>query len=96
MELLQIETNDPASATPAPPVGVDGTALLVGPALLGRRQRIALTALVKDRPSLRCEAPLLNACVRRERVVKVPRVVIAAVSFVIGSLIATSSMWMFD
>jgi hypothetical protein len=65
---LRIRATDSASATPTPPVRVDGTALLVGPALIGRRQRIVLSALVEGEPSdLRCEAPLPNARVRRQR-----------------------------
>lgn len=65
VELLQITADDSASATPTPPVHAVGTALLVGPALIGRRQHLTLTALVQGEPSLRCEAPLPNARVRR-------------------------------
>ncbi|WP_433236338.1 hypothetical protein [Actinomadura nitritigenes] len=68
VKLLRVQATDSASATPAPPVRVDGTALLVGPALIGRRQRIVLNALVKgELAGLRCEAPLPNARVRRPR-----------------------------
>ncbi|MEU4827101.1 hypothetical protein AB0H37_34965 [Actinomadura sp. NPDC023710] len=66
VELLRITATDSASATPEPPVRVEGTALLIGPALIGRRQRIVLTCLMQNRPqSLRCSAPLPNAQVRR-------------------------------
>ncbi|QXJ25806.1 hypothetical protein AGRA3207_007357 [Actinomadura graeca] len=65
VELLQVEASDPASATPPPPVRVEGTALLVGPALLGRRQRLVFTCLAQGRPrKVRCSAPLLNTTVR--------------------------------
>lgn len=50
--------------TPPPPVQVDGTVLLVGPGLIGRRQQIAMTALVEGQPDLHCTAPLPNALVR--------------------------------
>jgi hypothetical protein len=64
VELLQVSATDSASATPVPSVQVDETALLIGPALIGRRQLITLTVLVEDRPSLTCAAPLPNAQVR--------------------------------
>jgi hypothetical protein len=65
VELLQVTATDSASATPIPPARVDATALLIGPALIGRRQRLVLSCLVEGRPSLHCSAPLPNARVRR-------------------------------
>lgn len=65
VELLQGSVIDAtSSATPAPRVRIDGTALLVGPALIGRRQRLTLTVLVEGEPALSCDAPLPNALVR--------------------------------
>ncbi|MDL4776249.1 hypothetical protein [Actinomadura xylanilytica] len=56
VEFLQVTRTGSASATPAPPVRAEGAALPVGPALIGRRQRIMLTALVEGEPELSCEA----------------------------------------
>lgn len=87
VELLRVQATDTASATPAPPVRVDGSALLVGPALIGRRQRIVITALVEGEPDLCCEAPLANARVRQERGVELPRIVIGGFFSAVGGLI---------
>jgi hypothetical protein len=66
VELLQITATDSASATPVPPARVDGTELLIGPALIGRRQRIVITCLTEDKPrEVSCAAPLANARVRQ-------------------------------
>ncbi|MEU8304969.1 hypothetical protein AB0C84_15550 [Actinomadura sp. NPDC048955] len=68
VELLRVAVTDSASATPTPPVRFEGTALLVGPALIGRRQSILLTCLLEDEPStVSCSAPLPNARVTRAR-----------------------------
>ncbi|MFD0536420.1 hypothetical protein ACFQY7_24460 [Actinomadura luteofluorescens] len=58
VELLRVAVTDSASATPSPSVRFEGTALLVGPALIGRRQSILLTCLLEDEPSpVSCSAP---------------------------------------
>ncbi|KAB2376959.1 hypothetical protein [Actinomadura montaniterrae] len=64
VELLEVKATDSASATPIPQARTEGSALLVGPALIGRRQRVVFRVLVEGRPYLRCEAPLPNAQVR--------------------------------
>jgi hypothetical protein len=92
VELLQVKAVDSASATPTPPVHVDGAALLVGPALIGRRQTITITALVEGEPTLHCDAPLPNARVRQAlsipppltRDAKVDRAVKMAIPLVFG------------
>ncbi|WP_089316993.1 hypothetical protein [Actinomadura mexicana] len=68
VELLQVKTTDSASSTPPPPVATDAEALLIGPGLIGRRQRITLSVLVEGEPDLSCEAPLPNARVRSRSV----------------------------
>jgi hypothetical protein len=65
VELLQSTTSDSDSSRPVPQVRVDGTALAVGPVLIGRRQELVLSALVEGKPSLRCEAALTDVRVQQ-------------------------------
>jgi hypothetical protein len=59
VEILQI-TSIPETL-PAPSVTADGTALAIGPSLIGKRQEIAITVLADGRmPSLTCRSPLID------------------------------------
>jgi hypothetical protein len=63
IELLQT-TSEP-STIPAPAVVVDGSALKIGPGLIGRGQRITYTVLVDGEPELKYQGTLQDVQVRQ-------------------------------
>jgi hypothetical protein len=63
VELLRVVSE--SSSNPAPATRVDGTALEIGPGLIGRRQKLTFTFLVEGEPGLDCQAPLIDVDSRR-------------------------------
>jgi hypothetical protein len=64
IEVLQ--TNSEPSPLPAPRVTIDGTALEIGPALIGKRQKISITILAEgSSPQLNCQASLIDVHVKQ-------------------------------
>jgi hypothetical protein len=63
VELLRVVA-EPSSPR-APGTRVDGTALEVGPGLIGRRQKLTFTLLVEGEPDLDCQAHLIDVDPRR-------------------------------
>ena len=64
IEVLQV--NSEPETLPRPQVRADGTSLLIGPSLIGRRHRITLTVLTEGGPpSLNCMSSLIDIQVRR-------------------------------
>jgi len=63
VEVLQV-TSGPG-ILPAPRINPDGTALEIGPSLVGRRQEITINVLTDGgQPSLACRSPLIDVQVR--------------------------------
>ncbi|WP_147312425.1 hypothetical protein [Thermomonospora umbrina] len=88
VEVLQV-IDDPKCSTPTPRVRVDGSALLVGPDLIGRRQRIVFSLLVEDRPTLTCRSPLIDVPVGKGPP-GLPRGPVGMVLFAIGGAAGTT------
>jgi hypothetical protein len=92
IELLQT-TSDP-STIPAPEVTVAGTALKVGPGLIGRRQRITYTVLVDGTLDLKYQGTLQDVDVRQlsddEAVSRTPLIYATAMTAItMGALVAS-------
>jgi hypothetical protein len=64
IEVLQIASEP--ETLPRPQVSANGTSLMIGPSLIGRRHRITLTVLTEGGlPSLSCTSSLIDIQVRR-------------------------------
>jgi hypothetical protein len=66
VEILQV-ASEPATL-PVPAVAADGTAVHIGPSLIGKRHTITITVLTDGgQPTLTCQSPLIDVQVRQQR-----------------------------
>jgi hypothetical protein len=63
VELLQIDSKSSLEAASSK-VRTDEGAVLVGPCLIGRRQKISITLLVEGKPQVTCRASLVDVQIR--------------------------------
>lgn len=99
IELLRT-TSSPTELV-RPRVAIDGTALEIGPSLLGRRQGVSFTVLVEGRPSLSFSAALIDVDTKENSdslaqplVLRVGRLALAAAAVVVAVAAAMPGTWM--
>jgi hypothetical protein len=89
VDLLQIDSG-PSSGEAFKVRTAEG-AVLVGPCLIGRRQKISITLLVEGKPDVRCRASLVDVKVREAPERTLPQI-LTSESMMLGSAVSLISL----